>query len=71
MANPVNVVSLTPGSLFKLVFIGTMMSMGPIGALSGVFALFGVPSVSVEGAAVTGLTGYCSLLRCSSDSAWG
>jgi hypothetical protein len=58
MNSSVEIEKLSPGSVFKLVCLGTTFAVAPLCALGALLALFGVAPASVSGVAYTGIGGF-------------
>ncbi len=57
MFTPLTIRRLSAGSVYKLIFIGLMTSMLPLGLIMGVMAWIGFDTVSWEGMPVSGPAG--------------
>lgn len=57
MSTPLTLHRLSTGSIYKLVFIGLMASMLPLGLLMGVLAWIGFDTVNWQGMPVSGPAG--------------
>ena len=57
MFNTVQTRGISGGSLFKLLFVGYLLSVGPLIIIFGIFSLFGAETIHVNNEAVTGFKG--------------
>jgi hypothetical protein len=58
MKETVNTRGLSAGSLFKIVFVGYFLSLGPILLLFGVLSIFGSETVRLNDEPVKGIAGF-------------